>query len=211
MKIYTFIVFVLLCNLSSNAQNLNYDLIGTWESVDIVNQKRIQISFVSDSNFVIKNMLIADYKYEINGNMLISRLEKNDTTKKPIIDTSYLIIKPDTIIRSYNRLGWKDTVTMIRVAFPDSYVQNRNPLLGVWKWVYPAGDTAVASFLDDGSWHFSVPLDAYFGTYSVNGDTLKTTLNNSIKEEKRTFWIEGNLLVLQDKITGKQYLCRRVH
>ena len=99
MKIYTFIVFVLLCNLSSNAQNLNYDLIGTWESVDIVNQKRIQISFVSDSNFVIKNMLIADYKYEINGNMLISRLEQNDTTKKPIIDTSYLIIKPDTILR----------------------------------------------------------------------------------------------------------------
>ena len=210
MKIYTYIVFVLLCNLSSNAQNLNYDLIGTWESVDLVNKKRIQISFESDNNFVIKNMLIADYKYEINDNILISHLQQNDANKKSIIDTSYLIIKPDTIIRSYNRLGWKDTVTMIRVAVSDSKVQKKNPLLGIWKWVYPAGDTAVASFSDDGSWHFSVPFDTYFGTYSVNGDTVKTILNNNSKEQKRIFWIEGNLLALQDLVSGKQYLYRKV-
>jgi hypothetical protein len=212
MKFYTFIFFVLICDLSSNAQSINNALLtGTWESVNTVNQKRTQISFGSDNNFVLKYLLVADYHYEVHKNLLISYLQRDDTTKKPIIDTSFLIIKPDTIIRSYNRLGWKDTVTMVRVAYPDKKTKDKNPLLGTWKWTYPAGDTAVSSFFDDGNWHFSVPLNTYFGTYSVNGDTLKTIFNFNSEEQKKTFWIEGDLLALQDIISGKQYLYRRVH
>ena len=211
MKIYILIVFGLLCNLSLNAQNTNYALIGTWESVDIVNQKEIQISFGKDSGFVIEHLLVADYKYEIIDNMLISSLKQNDGAKKTIIDTSYLIIKPDTIIRCYNRLGWRDTVTMIRVGLTQNKTENKNPLLGMWKWAYPAGDTAVSSFFDNGSWHFSVPLDKYFGTYSVSGDTIKTIFNNDSEKQKRIFWIEGNLLALRDIVSGRQYLYRKVH
>lgn len=187
-------------------------LIGKWESVDSKPPKLLIIEFKADNDFVLTNLLVADYKYKLEGSLLISTIEKEYPQKKIIIDTSYLQIKQDTIIRSYNRLGWKDTVTMIRDRnYKVKSQKSDNIMVGKWKWAYPMGDTATAVFNNNGTWHFSYPQDIYKGVFNVNTDTLSVKLDNSSKAQISTYRVEGKLLVLQDLKTGNQILYRKVY
>ena len=187
------------------------DIIGKWDSVDSNSQKIIRIEFEPDNVFTLTNYLVADYKYKLVGNLLISKLEKEYPVKKVIIDTSYVVIKKDTIIRSYNRLGWKDTIKMVRDrSFKLSGDQSKNPILGKWKWAYPMGDTATSVFYPDGTWHFSYPQDVYKGVYKIYQDTLSISVNEGSKEQLKTFKVEGNLLELKDLESGNDFLYRKV-
>src|SRR4030067_845111 len=197
-------------NYQIYAQGLN-QLIGKWESVDMNDQIGTQIEFKENNKFILIHILIADYKYVLNGNILISYLEKDTPVKKVLIDTSYLEIKPDTIVRRYNRVGWKDTVIMIRDKSFDGNSDNKeNVLIGKWKWVYPAGDTATSIFYNSGLWHFYVPQNYSTGNYSVIGDTITINFDNNKNKQVDTYWVEGNLLRLKNLNMNKESLFRRV-
>jgi hypothetical protein len=203
---FTLSVFILL--FASGKDN---DIIGKWDSVDSNSPKLIRIEFGPDSVFTLTNFLVADYQYKIVGNLLISKLEKEYPQKMVIIDTSYLVIKKDRIIRSYNRLGWKDTVTMVRdKSYKLDPEKSGNPIVGKWKWAYPMGDTATSVFYPDGRWHFSYPQDIYKGVYKVNHDTLSISMKADSKEQLKTFKVEGKLLELKDLETGNDFLYRKV-
>jgi len=210
MKSFCLIILSLVINIAVMAQANNSKLEGKWESVDIKNQRGILISFNSNNIFSLSHTLVADYKYELRKNQLISSLQSDDPDKS-IIDTSNLVIKTDTIIRSYNRLGWKDTVIMLKTGSVSADSVNiNNPLVGNWKYKYPTGDTAYSTFYSDGRWHFYLPLDKYKGNYSVSGDTLITNFDESEMKQKRIYWIEGNLLGLKDLHTNGESLYRRL-
>ena len=206
-----FLIVLPVCTLYSFLIQPDHpDIIGKWDSVDSQPPKMIRIEFKTDNEFVYTNMLIADYKYKLEGNLLICSLEKKYPVKKILIDTSYLQIKKDTIIRSYNRLGWKDTVLMIKdMSYKVDGGQDSNPLTGKWKWAYPMGDTATAIFRNNGMWHFSYPQDIYKGTYKINKDTLSIKMNNGGKAQIKTYKVEGKLLELKDLESGNQSLYRR--
>ncbi len=202
---------ILLFNNLIFAQEINNKLIGNWESVDLKNQISMKIEFKEDNKFILSNVLVADYQYTLKENMLISRFEKDTPVKKVFIDTSYLEIKQDTIIRSYNRLGWKDTVVMIRDKnFEVNSEAKKNAIVGKWKWAYPAGDTATSVFYNNGSWHFYVPQNYSTGSYSVSSDTITLTFDNNAVKEIDTYWVEGNLLQLKNLNENKEYLFRKV-
>ncbi len=211
MKLYYYLLlFFLLTAITVLAQDKTSRLEGKWESAVLKNQKGILISFGEDSVFTLSHVLSADYKYELNKNTLISYLQNADENKTTI-DTSFVLIKPDTIVRWYNRLGWKDTVVMIKTgmnAFDST--GNDNPMAGNWKYKYPTGDTAYSTFYKSGIWHFYLPMDRYEGTYSVSGDTLITEFKNGENRQKRIFWIQGNLLGLRDINSDSEYLYRRL-
>lgn len=212
IKIIIVLIVISVSGIPVFSQTNSSELIGIWEAVNYKPPKALQIEFKSNNELVLTNLLVADYKYRIEGNVLISSIEKEYPVKKIIIDTSYLQIKKDTIVRRYNRLGWKDTVTMIRDRGykPDSGTAD-NFIVGKWKWAYPMGDTATAVFNNNGTWHFSYPQDIYDGVYSIKKDTLSIKLNSSSKEQIHTFQIEGKLLELKDLKSGNQFLLRRVH
>ncbi len=198
--------------ISVFSQTNNTDLIGKWESLNSKPPNAVQLEFKTGNEFIFIDFLVADYKYRIEGNLLISSIEKEYPQKKILIDTSYLQVKPDMIIRSYNRLGWKDTVTMIRDrSYPIDSGKANNFIIGKWKWAYPMGDTATAVFNNDGTWHFSVPKDIYKGVYEMKQDTLSIKNNNSSNSEQYTFKVEGKLLELKDLRSGNQFLYRRAH
>lgn len=197
--------------ISVLSQTNTSELIGRWESVNYRPPKALQMEFKKNNEFVLTNLLVADYKYRVEGNMLISSLERDQPVKKIIIDTSYLQIKQDTIVRSYNRLGWKDTVTMIRDRnFHADSGGAENFIVGKWKWAYPMGDTATAVFSNNGTWHFFYPQDIYDGTYNIKNDTLSIKLNANSKARIHTFKIEGKLLELKDIKSGNQFLYRKM-
>ena len=205
------LIAILVCaGYSFRIQPDKPDIIGKWDSVDSQPPKMIRIEFKTDNVFIYTNMLVADYKYRLEGNLLISSLEKEYPVKKILIDTSYLQISQDTIIRSYNRLGWKDTVMMIKdKSYKVDGGPYSNPLVGKWKWAYPMGDTATAIFKNDSTWHFSYPQDVYEGTYNIKKDTLSVKMNNGQKVRLRTYKVEGKLLELKDLESGNQSLYRR--
>lgn len=209
MKSCCTLVLCLIFNMIVLAQVNNPNLGGKWESINIKNQRGLLISFDSGNVFSLSHILVADYKFEIKKNMLISVLKTD--SDKTIIDTSFLVIKTDTIIRSYNRLGWKDSVVMIKTGLNSIDSTNfNNPIVGNWKYRYPTGDTAYSTFYNDGRWHFYLPMDKYTGTYSISGDTLVTNFNSSEDQQKRVFWIEGNLLGLRDINSNNEYLYKRL-
>jgi hypothetical protein len=214
MKSHLFIIlnlsFLLISNISL-AQNSSKDLLGSWQSVDVKDQVGYQIEFRSNHEFIYKKVLIADYKYKIKGNMLITSLQKDNPAKKIIIDTSYLIFKKDTVLRAYNRLGWKDTSVMIRdKSYRVKKTSKSNSIIGRWISYYPTGDTAISIFNDNNVWHFTVPQESINGKYSIKGDSLIVSYNNNKKNQINTFWIEGKLLELKELGTGKQILYRKI-
>jgi len=209
-KIVFLIVITFTSVISVFSQTDNLDLTGKWESMNSKPPNAVQVEFKTNNELILTNFLVADYKYKIEGNLLISSIEKEYPQKKILIDTSYLQIRKDTIIRSYNRLGWKDTVTMIR---DKSYLvdsgQANDFMIGKWKWAYPMGDTATAIFNNNGTWHFSYPKDIYKGTYEIKHDTLSIKKDNNSNAELYNFKIEGKLLELKDLRSGNQFLYRR--
>jgi hypothetical protein len=210
MKSFSVLLLHIMLTLNVFAQSDSSKLEGKWESVDINNQRGILLYFNSNNIFTLNHILVADYTYEIQNNMLISLLKSADSNKT-IIDTSFLVIKTDTIIRYYNRLGWKDSVIMIKTGLnpvDSSYADN--PMVGNWRYRYPTGDTAFSTFYNDGRWHFYLPMDKYSGTYSISGDTLVTNFEGSEVKQKRLYWIEGNLLGLKDINAKNEYLYRRL-
>lgn len=213
MKFYIIIILnlsVLLINSVAFTQESSKKLIGRWETVDVKNQVGYQIEFNSNRDFYYKKVLIADYKYKVKGNMLITSLQKDYPAKKIIIDTSYLKIKRDTLFRAYNRLGWKDTSVMIRDK--NYRVKNKNKsnsIMGRWISYYPTGDTAVSIFYENGIWHFTVPQESTKGKYSISNDSLIVSYNGNKKKQVNTFWVEGKLLELKDLSTGRQILYRK--
>ncbi len=210
MKSFCVLILIVIINLTVLAQSNNSKLEGKWESVNIKNQRGILIYFDSKNIFTLSHILVADYTYEIKDNMLISVL-KNFDSNKTIIDTSFLVIKSDTIVRFYNRLGWKDSVVMIKTGSNSIDSSNiDNPIVGNWRYRYPTGDTAYSTFYSDGRWHFYLPMDKYSGTYSISGDTLVTNFNDNEEKQKRVYWIEGNLLELKDINANSEYLYRRL-
>ncbi|HEY6907622.1 MAG TPA: hypothetical protein VI230_09130 [Ignavibacteriaceae bacterium] len=210
MKSFSVLLLHIMLTLNVFAQGDSSKLEGKWESVDINNQRGILLHFDSGNVFTLNHILAADYTYEIKKDMLISTL-KNIDSNKTIIDTSFLIIKTDTIIRYYNRLGWKDSVIMIKTGLiPDDSSAFDNPIAGTWRYRYPTGDTAFSTFYSDGRWHFYLPMDKFSGTYTISRDTLVTNFEGSEVKQKRLYWIEGNLLGLKDINAKNEYLYRRL-
>lgn len=205
---FFFFAIIFAFNFTIIAQRKSAQIVGKWETVEIKNQVGYQIEFYSNNEFIYRRVLIADYKYKLIKNMLITHLTKNYPRKRVIIDTSYVRIKNDTLFRSYNRLGWKDTAKMIR---DNKYkkIDKNNKILGRWIWVYPAGDTAISTFYNNGIWHFFVPQDKIKGKYAVKNDTLILQYTQG-KKQIYIFKIEGKLFELKDLKTRNQILYRRI-
>ncbi len=211
VKISFVFSFLLLSSLSY-AQNSPDSLIGKWQSVYLIHRKAKQFEFKKDGAIIANQILIADYKYKIKNNMLIDFLKADYAPGGIIIDTSYFKIKQDTIIRWYNRQGWKDTVAMIKDK--DYIIKTKyknNPFLGKWNWLYPTKDTATGIFQNDSTWRFYVVQNFNYGTYVVNGDTLKLSFKKGKIKQIKTFWIKGKLLEIKDTKTGNETLFKKIN
>ena len=214
MKPLTVISLVLIIFCMNNliaAQNQDSSLFGKWQSVDVKKRMSTQLEFLNNNKVIFNQVLIADYKYVVKNNMLIDYIAKPYPQKGTIVDTSYFIAKQDTIIRWYNRGGWKDTVTMIRdKKYPESSGRKSNPFLGKWKWQYPTKDTAAGIFKNNGTWHFSLPQNIITGTYLIKKDTLEMNFGKKKNKQTGVYWTKGNLLELRDLSSNHQYLYRRI-
>jgi hypothetical protein len=214
MKLFkklSFVLSFLLLSSLSYAQNSQASLIGKWQSVYLIHRKAQQFEFKKNGAIIVNQILIADYKYKIKNNMLIDFLKADYAPGGIIIDTSYMRIKQDTIIRWYNRQGWKDTVAMIKDKdFIIKTKNKNNPLLGKWNWLYPTKDTATGIFQNDSTWRFQVLQNFNYGTYIVKGDTLKLSFQKGKIKRNKTFWIKGKLLEIKDTRTGNETLFKKI-
>ncbi len=210
-----FLLAVLLIFLSVTAslrpQSVD-SLVGNWELIKNAAQWDVNIKFKENQDFFVQRHLSAKYSYQLNGDTLISFLQRTYPDSETIIDTSFITVRNDTIIRTYEKSGQKNSIHMIRDTsydYPGDSMEN--PLIGRWKWTYPSRDTAVETFLNDHTWDFSVTGRIYDGHFEVNKDTL-TMIYNDKKKTKRvhTFWLQENMLGIKDLETNKEYLYRRI-
>ncbi len=186
-------------------------LVGNWELIKNSRQWDVDLRFRENREFFVQQHLYAKYKYELNGDTLISFLQTSYPDSETIIDTSFITVKKDTIIKTYSKSGKTNTIVMIKdKSYPKPKKKTSNPIVGRWKWMYPSKDTAVETFHNDKTWDFSVSKKMYSGNWEVNRDTLVMTYDNTKKTKKlHTFWIQENMLGIRDLKTDKEYLYRR--
>ncbi len=207
---YLVYIIILFTYCSIIGQEKKSDLIGKWKSVEKRNEKITLLVFTTKNEFTMQPVIVADYKYKIKGNLLLRFFHKTYPIKKTIIDTSYLIFKPDTIIRKYGKGNWTNTVTMVR-AKNSERDSGKDPLIGTWLWDYPAGHTAKSIYRKNGTMHLAVPRDKYEGHYSVNNDTIKIVLNKNKAKIIYTYWTKGKLLSLKNLEHGNEELFKRIN
>ncbi len=186
-------------------------LAGNWELIKSARQWDVDLRFEKNKNFYVQRHLSAKYDYQLKGDTLISFLQKTYPDSETIVDTSFITVKNDTIIRTYVKKGKTNSIYMIKD--PDYSVhanEARNPLIGRWKWKYPSKDTAVEVFHKDQTWDFSVIGKKITGHYEIDKDTL-TMIYDDKKNTKRehTFWIQENMMGIKDLQTNKEFLYRR--
>lgn len=204
------IAFILFFFITSfGFQNDHNKLIGKWESVVKKYEKINRLVFDADNNFSIQSFITADYRYKLKGDVLIKYFDKTYPIKKSIVDTSYLVIKPDTIFRKYGRGKWTKQVVMIRDR-KYKVKDKQNPLIGRWYWKYPAGHTAVSTYNSNGTMHLFVPRDKYKGKYITQKDTLKVTFEKVDKKQIMTYSIDGKLLSLKYLGTESEELYKKI-
>ncbi len=186
-------------------------LIGKWELIKNTRQWDVDLQFRGNRNFSVQRHLAANYSYQLKGDTLISFLQSSYPDSETIIDTSFITVKKDTIIRTYRKSGKTNSLYMIKDnSYSEPGHEPVNALIGRWKWTYPSKDTAVEIFHNDQTWDFSVTGKMNTGHFEVNKDTL-TMIYNDKKKTKRvhTFWVQGNMMSIRDLKTNKEYLYRR--
>lgn len=210
LKAYLSIIILSLFSSYIQPQSID-SLAGNWLLVKNARQWDVDLRFDRDYKFYVQRHLSASYSYALNGDTLISYLQNTYPDSETVVDTSYITVKKDTIVRTYMKSGQKNSIYMIR----DKSYQGReedadNPLIGQWKWTYPSKDTALEIFHNDHAWDFSVSGKMNTGHFEVNKDTLIMIYNDK-KGTKRehTFWLEKNLLGIKDLKTNKEYLYKR--
>ncbi len=204
-----FISVLFFLFVSFSFQNDNNKLIGKWESVVKKYEKINRLTFNANNKFSIQSFITSDYRFKLKGNVLIKFLDITYPAKKTIVDTSYLIIKQDTIFRKYGRGKWTNEVIMIR---DKSYKvrDKNNPLIGRWRWKYPAGHTAISTYYKNSTMHLLVPRDKYNGKYETKKDTLEVTLESVDRKQVMTYSIEGDLMSLKYLGTGNEELYKKI-
>ncbi len=186
-------------------------LLGNWKLIKNARQWDVDLRFGGSGNFYVQRHLSARYSYQLNGDTLVSFLQSSYPDSELIVDTSFITVKKDTVIRTYIKSGKTNSLRMIKDnSYPVPENKKTNPLIGRWKWTYPSKDTAVEVFHNDQTWDFSVTGKMNTGHYEVDKDTL-TMIYNDKKETERihTFWIQGNMMGIRDLKTNKEYLYRR--
>lgn len=209
---FLFLLLIIFLSTNTDLRPQSVDsLIGHWQLIKNADQWDVDLRFEDNMKFSVRRHLYAEYSYQLNGDTLISSLLKTYPDSEIVIDTSFITIKKDTIIRNYKKSGQANSIHMLRdTSYSVPAAKSANPLVGRWKWKYPSKDTAVETFYNDGTWDISVTGRKYEGHFEVNKDTLTMIYNNKKKTKRvHTFWLQENMLRIKDLNTNKEYLYKR--
>ncbi len=189
-------------------QNKKSGLIGKWESLVVTRNNTVKvIEFLPHGKFVFRSELVADYKYKVEENKLITSL-KNKYSHKLVVDTSTIVIKPNVIIRTNYSNGKKQVYKLIRVGERKTTDKG---VLGKWKWKYPMGGYATAEFTAAGHMLFKTNVNTFKGKYSEKGKHVTIDFDKGIaKKQNLVIWQKENLLIITYPGKKSRELYRRV-
>jgi hypothetical protein len=212
LKLNLFLISLIVLNYLpfAYAQDSLDVLNGEWRLLNQPGNWEVKLIFKRSGDFTVQRYLSADYTYKLDGNRLITVLNKPDSDSAMVVDTSYIKLNGDTLLVSYYKNGIKTTKSMLRDV--DSLKKNKSDstIIGRWTWRYPTKELAVETFSDDGSYQITILGTIYEGNYVVNSDTLNMIYNNKNHTNKmHTFWVKGKLLGIRDLKTNNEYLYKK--
>ncbi|MHB9011587.1 MAG: hypothetical protein ACYC49_05090 [Ignavibacteriaceae bacterium] len=199
-------IFLFLIQQNILSQGNDSTITGNWESVVENNARGFHLVIKNDSSFILENTLRANYKYRVEGNKLITTLNRTDG-KKAIIDTSSLEFKGDTLISIFKRDSTTEITKMVRT---DGKPAADSGIVGKWKWRYPNAVMAFSKYTKDGLWLFRLPIAKRTGKCKINSSSIKFiyTLPDE-KPDEFTFWVKQNVLILTSP-NGAEQMYKRV-
>lgn len=213
LKLNLFLILIIFLNylpFAYSQDSLNI-LSGEWRLLNQPGKWEVKLIFKRSGDFTVQRFLSADYTYKLDGNRLISVLNKPDSDSVTVIDTSYIKLNSDTLLVSYYKNGIKTTKAMLRDVDTLKKNKSESTIIGRWTWRYPTKELAVETFNDDGTNQISIIGNIYEGNYIINSDTLNMIYDNKNHTNKlHTFWLQGNLLGIKDLKTNNEYLYKKV-
>jgi hypothetical protein len=198
--IVSFFFISLIFNSCSNDEENK--LAGQWEPVSKPYNLGTTLFFAEDSSYIQLKEARVNYTYELEDNLLIST-SFNGLSGKIIIDSVNINIQGDTLILVRGKEGDQEETVMIRY---DSVYNNKDGIVGFWKWPHQSAKDAISEFHPDGKASVSVTIERREGYYFVNGDSLTIVMPGTSLRDIH-YQLKGDSLFFPDKFAplGKSF------
>ena len=149
-------------------------LLGSWRAEQPLPNGIVQtFRFDSDGGFALTSALAVDGTYQVDGERLIQTVALPGASLAKV-DTSMVRVSGDSLVVSDPAAPTSTHVLHRAGAAPSSAGSSKaGPLVGDWTVSLSNGSVADYRFDADGTLHVRAQVATEHGTYTVSGDTLR--------------------------------------